>query len=493
MSKALFANNAKSTLAAGITDVATSLSVAAGHGARFPSPSGGDWFLATLVDTSGNIEIVKVTARTTDAFTTIVRAQEGTTAIAFASASKCELRVTKGTMERIPQTAGLTANRVPYADSSGNLVDDANHTYDGTTFKLGVTNFTVAQATGNTVIAGTLTQTGVATFTAAPVMSALTASRAVFTDGSKALTSNAITGTGNVVMSASPTLTGTIAAASQTLSGTLAVTGTSTLTGNVGVGAGSAASVGVFAQSSALVGTSQFGVRSSIVGASDATAAIIGVMGNPNTAAASFTCTEMAAFYADASTKGAGSTITNHFGFHATANINQGGTLNAAFRGEVAAAATRYNLYMDGTADNHVNGNFMVGGTAARSGTAGTNKVNIFDGTAPTGTLANGTSLYSTAGELRVMDAAGNATLLSPHDGDRNWIHQCAKGDGNEILLRMEQMAELLAEKFGDEFAKRFGVPFAEKSTFEDIETKFLDSNFRPIFVRRRAEASLTK
>ena len=44
-------------------------------------------------------------------------------------------------------------------------------------------------------------------------LSGLTASQAVFTDGSKNLVSNAITGSGNVVMSASPTLTGTVTAA----------------------------------------------------------------------------------------------------------------------------------------------------------------------------------------------------------------------------------------------------------------------------------------
>ena len=59
---------------------------------------------------------------------------------------------------------------------------------------------------GNAVIDGTLNVTGIATFTAQPVLSSLTASRAVFTDGSKGLVSNAITGTGNVVMSTSPTL-----------------------------------------------------------------------------------------------------------------------------------------------------------------------------------------------------------------------------------------------------------------------------------------------
>jgi hypothetical protein len=44
-----------------------------------------------------------------------------------------------------------------------------------------------------------------------------------------------MTGTGNVVMSASPTLTGTIGAASQTLSGTLGVTGATTLSSTLGV------------------------------------------------------------------------------------------------------------------------------------------------------------------------------------------------------------------------------------------------------------------
>lgn len=70
----------------------------------------------------------------------------------------------------------------------------------------------------NVTITGTLSVTGVATFTAQPIMSSLSASQAVFTDSSKGLVSNAITGTGNVVMSASPTLTGTIAAASLSLS-----------------------------------------------------------------------------------------------------------------------------------------------------------------------------------------------------------------------------------------------------------------------------------
>jgi hypothetical protein len=94
---------------------------------------------------------------------------------------------------------------------------------------------------GAASVGGTLGVTGVATLTAQPVLSSLTASQAVFTDASKGLVSNAITGTGNVVMSASPTLTGTLGAAAATFSGAVtlgdasadAITVNGTITSNL--------------------------------------------------------------------------------------------------------------------------------------------------------------------------------------------------------------------------------------------------------------------
>ena len=58
-----FANNAHSTLASSISTSATSITVASGQGARFPSLSSGEYFYATLIDTSNNLEIVKVDQR----------------------------------------------------------------------------------------------------------------------------------------------------------------------------------------------------------------------------------------------------------------------------------------------------------------------------------------------------------------------------------------------------------------------------------------------
>jgi len=54
---------------------------------------------------------------------------------------------------------------------------------------------------------GALAVGGVATFTSQPILPSLTASLPVFTDGSKGLVSNAMTGTGSVVMAGSPTIT----------------------------------------------------------------------------------------------------------------------------------------------------------------------------------------------------------------------------------------------------------------------------------------------
>ena len=96
----LYSNNASTTLSASITNVATSLSVAAGTGSEFPAISGGDYFYATLTNTAGAIEIIKVTARATDTMT-VVRGQDGTTAVAWASGDLIELRVTKAMLDDI--------------------------------------------------------------------------------------------------------------------------------------------------------------------------------------------------------------------------------------------------------------------------------------------------------------------------------------------------------------------------------------------------------
>jgi hypothetical protein len=89
-------NNANATLATGINSSATSITLTSGQGARFPTLGAGDFFYATLIDTSNNLEIVKCTARSTDVLT-VVRAQESTTARAYNTGDRIEIRLTAQT------------------------------------------------------------------------------------------------------------------------------------------------------------------------------------------------------------------------------------------------------------------------------------------------------------------------------------------------------------------------------------------------------------
>ena len=101
----LFSNNASATLASSISTAATSITVSTGMGALFPALTAGNYFYATLTDSSNNLEIVKVTARTSDVLT-VARGQDGTVARAYAAADKIELRITAAVMNNIVQLDG---------------------------------------------------------------------------------------------------------------------------------------------------------------------------------------------------------------------------------------------------------------------------------------------------------------------------------------------------------------------------------------------------
>lgn len=113
------ANFATSTIATvgGILAGDTTVDVQPGDGALFPTLAAGEYFYAVLVDGSGTREIVKCTARDTDALT-IVRAQQGTSAAAFSADDVIELRVTKGMLEDMATEAGTLIDEDNMASNS---------------------------------------------------------------------------------------------------------------------------------------------------------------------------------------------------------------------------------------------------------------------------------------------------------------------------------------------------------------------------------------
>ena len=101
-----------------------------------------------------------------------------------------------------------TTARIPFAlGINSTLVTDATNTTSGSIITAGGVGIAKALYVGTTAnVAGAVTLGGVATFSAQPIFSSLTASSAVATDASKGLVSVTNTGTGNNVLATTPTI-----------------------------------------------------------------------------------------------------------------------------------------------------------------------------------------------------------------------------------------------------------------------------------------------
>ena len=113
--KIKFSNNASTTLFSAVTVGDTQIVVSPGGGSLFPELTDGNFFMITVVDAQGNLEIMSVTSRNVDTFT-VSRAQENTPARAFPEGSVVELRLTAGSIGEIASqltTDILAATQLP--------------------------------------------------------------------------------------------------------------------------------------------------------------------------------------------------------------------------------------------------------------------------------------------------------------------------------------------------------------------------------------------
>lgn len=116
----LVKNNAFSTLASSIDDLTTTITLAAGTGVRFPATSSPDYFYATLINTSNQLEVVKVTARSVDTLT-VLRGQDDTTARSYSSGDRIELRLTAALLADVRDSVTPSDGSV----STAKIVDEA--------------------------------------------------------------------------------------------------------------------------------------------------------------------------------------------------------------------------------------------------------------------------------------------------------------------------------------------------------------------------------
>lgn len=142
-------NNSYATLAAPVNPGDTSCALTGGHGARVPLVAG-DWTYGTFIKTDGSLEIVKITARSVDNLT-IVRTQDGTSALTLAVGDRLELR---------PCAALMNDLVTQEVDSSRKAVLTGTDSYAGT-LSPAITVLTqqlylVQFPNANTVVAATL-------------------------------------------------------------------------------------------------------------------------------------------------------------------------------------------------------------------------------------------------------------------------------------------------------------------------------------------------
>ena len=153
-----------------------------------------------------------------------------------------------------------------------------------------------------------------------------------------------------------------------TIGGNLAVTGTQTTTGNSRFN-------GLISQGQAASSIHNFIIGGNITGGtiavglqvggtiqSDVTSQAWHFRAQSNTLAASFSLSNIYQFYATQGTFGTGSSVSNQVGFEVASSLI-GATNNYGFRGQIASGTGRWNLYMNGTANNHLNGNLLLGTT----------------------------------------------------------------------------------------------------------------------------------
>jgi hypothetical protein len=107
-----------------------------------------------------------------------------------------------------------------------------------------------------------------------------------------------------------------------------------------------------------------YGIRSEGQIQSDVTNSARYFYTNPSVQNTAFTLSTLYHYHSDGGSSFGSATVQIQYGFAVSSQLTGGSILNAAFRGGIASASGRWNLYMDGTASNYLNGVLTIGTTS---------------------------------------------------------------------------------------------------------------------------------
>ena len=180
------------------------------------------------------------------------------------------------------------------------------------------------------------------------------------------------------------------------------------MAGSLGIGTTSLTGINLRVSSNITGATSAIAIQANGVVQSDANVNVRYFSTNVSTSAASFTISNLNHYESNQSTFGAGSIVSNQAGFLVGSSLI-GGLNNYGFRGLIPAGTNRWNIYMDGTANNYMAGSLGIGITAP------TSALHIDRGTATASylqfTAGTTTGQLVTDGFDIGIDASGNGII----------------------------------------------------------------------------------
>ena len=324
--------------------------------------SNGNIVYYTIDDGLGNWEVGYGTVGTgTLTRSTVLESSNANALVVFTSVSK-RVFCTAPVPALLPDQTGNSTKILSTDGTNPSWITNAVGTVttvDGTGTVNGITLTGTVTTSGSITLGGTLSGVSLTT--------QVSGTLPVLNGGTGVTTS---TGSGSVVLSASPTFTGTVNTANLAYTGTLTggtgviAIGTNQIykdaSGNVGIGT-IPPIYQTLTVSKTLTGfTSTRGIVSSGQIQSDSTSGASYFVATSSTQATTFNTTYLELYGATQGTFGAGSTVTNQYGFSVSSSLT-GATNNFGFFGNLAAGTGRYNLYMNGTADNYLAGNVGIG------------------------------------------------------------------------------------------------------------------------------------
>lgn len=141
------------------------------------------------------------------------------------------------------------------------------------------------------------------------------------------------------------------------------------LAGSLGIGTTALTAINVNVGKTITGGTVANGISQSGAVQSDVTSVVNSFNSVATTQASAFTLANYYHYNTFQSTIGAGSAITNQYGFAVNSNLT-GATNNYGFYGNISSGTGRWNLYMTGTAQNYLAGDTGIGTTTLGTSTA---------------------------------------------------------------------------------------------------------------------------